>query len=75
MVWFYLMKTFSTPHFLLLGLHISSKFFFWIIINIKFIRLCKSSARALGKEVFPSELPIIKTLNHRDLETKVIREE
>lgn len=50
-------------------------FFFWIIINIKFIRLCKSSARALGKEVFPSELPIIKTLNHRDLETKVIREE
>lgn len=50
-------------------------FFFQIIINIKFIRLCKTSATALGKEVFPSELPIIKPLNHRDLETKVIREE
>lgn len=43
-------------------------FFFRVIINIRFIRLCESPARALGKEVFLSEL-------HGDLETKVTREE
>lgn len=35
-------------------------FFFRVIISIRFIRLCKNSARALGKKVFPSELQIIK---------------
>lgn len=35
-------------------------FFFQVIINRRFIRLCQSSARALGKEVLPSELQIIK---------------
>lgn len=45
-------------------------FFFRVIINIRFIRLCESPARALEKEVFLSELQIIKITKPRRFRNK-----